>query len=163
MSPVVANASPLIALAKIDRFCLLRRLFGEIWVPEAVWEEVIVRGAGQPAAELVVSAEQKGCFCRQSIEDTLAVEVLRATLGSGEAEAIILAQEVKAKWVLLDDDLARTHADRIGLRVKGTAGILLAGYKAGLVDDLKTDLEELGARGFWPGDRTYNAILAEGG
>lgn len=163
MNPVVANASPLIALAKIDRFSLLKQLFGDILVPEAVWEEVVVQGAGKSAAELAVSAEQEAWCQRQSIEDTLAVKVLQATLGAGEAEAIILAQEVEARWVLLDDDLARSHADNIGLQVKGSAGILLAGYKAGLLDDLRADLDELRARGFWLGDRVYHAILNEAG
>ena len=93
MKPVIADASPLIALAKIDRFFLLKRLFGEIWVPDAVWEEVVVQGAGKPAAELVVSAEQATWVQRRKIEEALAVEVLRATLGRGEAEVIVLAQE----------------------------------------------------------------------
>lgn len=163
MKPIVVDASPLIALAKIDHFSLLKRLFGEILAPNAVWEEVVVQGAGRPAAEQVVAAKRKRWFRRQAVKDDLAVRVLRATLGSGEAEAIILAQEVEAEWVLLDDDLARSHANNIGLWVKGTAGILLAGYKAGFLDDLKAALDELRARGFWLSDRIYNAILTDAG
>lgn len=159
MGITVANASPLIALAKIDRFSLLHRLFQEIVVPEGVWKEVVVRGAGKPGAESVVLAEQKGWLSKQSVQDKLAVMLLQTTLGAGEAEAIVLAQELKAAWVLLDDDLARTYARRIGLKVKGTAGILLAAYQAGLLDDLKTSLDELRAHGFWLSDHTYRAIL----
>jgi len=42
MSSAVANASPLIALARINRFSLLRHLFQDVVVPEAVWQEVVV-------------------------------------------------------------------------------------------------------------------------
>ncbi len=163
MKPVIADASPLIALAKIDRFFLLKRLFGEIWVPDAVWEEVVVQGAGKPAAELVVSAEQATWVQRRKIEEALAVEVLRATLGRGEAEVIVLAQETGARWVLLDDDLARAQADRLGLHVKGSAGILLAGHSAGFLHNVKADLDTLRARGFWLSDRVYRAILSKAG
>jgi len=65
--------------------------------------------------------------------------------------------------VLLDDDLARAQATRIGLRVKGTAGILLTAYQAGLLDDLKHALDDLRARGFWLSERIYQAILAAAG
>lgn len=163
MSKAVANASPLIALAKIDRFLLLRHLFGEIVVPDAVWTEIAVRGVGKPAADLVLSAYQQGWLQRRKVNDMLAVAVLRATLGPGEAEAIVLAQEIEASWVLLDDDLARAQAVRIGLQVKGTAGILLTAYQAGLLEDLKGALDDLRAEGFWLGERVYRAILDEAG
>lgn len=161
MNTAVANASPLIALAKIDRFSLLKRLFREIVVPDAVWEEVVVRGAGEPGAEPTISAQRAGWLRRQQVKDILAVMFLRATLGPGGAEAIVLAQEVKATWVLLDDDLARAHADRIGLKTKGTAGVLLAAHEASFLDDLKAGLDELRTQGFWLSDHIYSAILAE--
>ena len=53
---VVSNASPLINLARIGKLTLLRDLYGELIVPEAVWQEVVVEGAGQPGADAVESA-----------------------------------------------------------------------------------------------------------
>ncbi len=163
MIPVVANASPLIALAKIDRFLLLKQLFDEIWIPDAVWEEVVVQGEGKPAADLTRSAEQATWLRRRSITETLTVEVLRATLGEGEAEAIVLAQEVSAQWLLLDDDLARAQANRLGLHIKGSVGILLAGYQAGLLDDIKDDMNALRAGGFRLADNIYSEVLRRAG
>jgi len=130
-------------------------------VPEAVWQEVVVRGQGKPAAELVASAADQEWLRRQSVADSLAVTLLQTTLGSGEATAIVLARQVQAEWVLLDDDLARAHATAIGLQVKGTAGILLAGHIAGWIDDLQAGLDELRTRGFWLSDDVYHAIIAE--
>jgi uncharacterized protein len=134
----------------------------EVLLPDAVRKEVVIRVAGKSAAELVASAKQKAWIRRQSVGDTFAVMVLQARVGLGEAEAITLAKEVKAGWVLLDDDLARAHASSVGLRVKGTAGILLAGYKADFLVDLKEDLDKLRSQGFWLGDQLYRAILPEG-
>jgi len=50
---IVSNASPLIGIARIDKLDLLRQLYGELIIPEAVWHEVVVRGIGQPGAELM--------------------------------------------------------------------------------------------------------------
>ncbi len=161
MSITIANASPLIALARIDQFSLLKVLFQDVIIPQAVWVEIVVHGTGKPAAELVVQAEQQGWLHRQQVRDTFAVAVLQANLGDGEAEAIVLAQELEATSVLLDDDLARAHAIRLNLPVKGTAGILLAAHHAGLITDLKTNLDELRTHSFRMSDRIYNAILAQ--
>ena len=53
---VVSNSSPLITLARIGQLELLRQLFGEIKIADEVRQEVVVRGAGRPAAEVVRSA-----------------------------------------------------------------------------------------------------------
>ena len=161
MSITVANASPLIALARIDQLSLLRSLFQVVAIPEAVWREVVIQGQGRPAVELIPQAEQQGWLRRQQVKDTFAVAALQSNLGDGEAEAIVLAQELNASWVLMDDDLARAHAIRLGLPVKGTAGILLTAHYAGLISDLKTTLDQLRSRGFWISDRIYHAILSQ--
>ena len=54
---IVSNASPLIALLRIGQLDLLRQLYSEIIIPEAVWHEVVVEGADQPGAEAVSSAQ----------------------------------------------------------------------------------------------------------
>jgi predicted nucleic acid-binding protein len=53
---VVSDASALIDLARIGELDLLRRLYGELLIPEAVWQEVVIEGAGQPGAEEVRAA-----------------------------------------------------------------------------------------------------------
>jgi len=47
---IVSNAGPLIALAKIERFGLLRALFGKLYIPQAVYDEVVVIGTGRAGA-----------------------------------------------------------------------------------------------------------------
>lgn len=127
---VVVNATPLIALSLISRLELLRHLFTEVLVPPAVYEEVAIRGAGQPAAAALASADWVQV---QSPEASPTLEPLLLGLDSGELQVLLLAREVQPDWVLIDERLGRRVAQAMGLPVKGTAGILLAAFRARLL------------------------------
>jgi predicted nucleic acid-binding protein len=47
---VVSNSSILISLARIGKLDLLRQLYVEIIVPEAVWDEFVVKCSGYSGA-----------------------------------------------------------------------------------------------------------------
>jgi hypothetical protein len=49
---VISNSSPLVYLAALGDFELLRKLFVEIAIPPAVFDEVVVRGSGFPVADM---------------------------------------------------------------------------------------------------------------
>jgi predicted nucleic acid-binding protein len=83
---VVSNASPLINLARIGDLDLLRRLYGEIVIPEAVWDEVGVSGVGQPGATEVARATW---IQKQAPGNRALVQVLRQDLAAGEAQALV--------------------------------------------------------------------------
>ncbi len=53
---VVANSTPLIALSKVGKLDLLKEIFGEIVIPQGVYDEVVVQGAGRPGAGRVRKA-----------------------------------------------------------------------------------------------------------
>jgi len=57
---VVSNATPLIALAKIDRLDLLQELFGTIVIPQAVYEEVVAHTPDRPGAARIRRARPTG-------------------------------------------------------------------------------------------------------
>jgi hypothetical protein len=118
MPDVVSNTGPLIALASIGQFDLLRRLFGKILFPPAVRAEVQdeTSVAALTAADWIVV---------QPAQDLLAVQLLREELDAGESEAIILARELDAELVLIDERAARRKARGIGLQTVGTLGVLL--------------------------------------
>lgn len=69
---VVSDATPLIALAKIGGLAWLNRLFGEIFIPQAVYHEVVVVGVGKTGSEEVANAAwiPDDC-CRESGESRL--------------------------------------------------------------------------------------------
>ncbi|MEP7353017.1 MAG: DUF3368 domain-containing protein, partial [Acidobacteriota bacterium] len=98
---VVCNSSPLIYLAALDDFHLLHTLFGEITIPQAVFEEVVVAGASFPVARSVEKANHEWLHVRQVIDSTKTTDLLAIGLDPGESEALALAVEIRAETLLL--------------------------------------------------------------
>ena len=134
MREVVVNSSPLIALSGLHRLDVLQGLYGEIYIPAAVYEEI--------------SAKQES-VCKQSVDaskswihvcpiaNQLAKRFFKSKLHDGEVEAMILAQERKAELLIMDDALAKKHAEYLGIHVTGTLGVLIKARRIGLVDALR--------------------------
>lgn len=59
------------------------------------------------------------------VKDSLAVSVLLDELDLGEAETIVLAKEINADWVLMDEKKGRRKLTQLGLQKVGTLGLLL--------------------------------------
>jgi predicted nucleic acid-binding protein len=68
-------------------------------------------------------------------------------LDRGETEAIALAEELHAHWLLIDEAAGRDEASKRGLQTIGTLGVLREGHRAGLLD-LRTVMDRLVASGF---------------
>ncbi|MCK4823723.1 DUF3368 domain-containing protein [bacterium] len=73
----------------------------------------------------------------------------------GEAEAIVLAKELNAEIVLMDERIPREMPKNLGFKVAGTVGILIKAAKEGLLD-LRESLDDLRNKGFWLSDDVYN-------
>lgn len=143
---VVVNATPLISLALLDRLSLLERMFKEVIVPPAVYEEVVVQGAGKPGAEALAGADWLSVM---PIDAPMVIEPLLLGLDAGELEVLLLARQITPDWVIVDERLARSVAFALGLPVKGTLGILLAAVLAGQLSKKQAldDLDRLVERG----------------
>lgn len=154
---VVADASPLIALARIKRLDLLRALFGTLLLPHAVRTEVTGEGLDKAGAEKVLRADW---IEERLIGDVRLVALLRRDLGAGEAEAIVLAREVGADLLLMDERLGREAAKRLGLRVTGLVGVLIEATERGLLPDAAAVVEELHRQaGFWLSEDLRRLVL----
>jgi predicted nucleic acid-binding protein len=160
MMIVVSNATPLIGLAMADRFDLLPKLFGQIIVPQGVYDEVVLEGQERFGAREVQAASYIEIV---QVKDRLAVEVLEDELGRGESETIVLAREMSADWVLANEKLARRKLDSLGIRTIGTLGILLRAKELGLFPTVKPDVEKLRTRGFRLSRRVYQDVLKMAG
>lgn len=157
---VVSNSGPLITLATIDKLGLLERLFTQVAIPQAVYEEVVTQGHGEPGSQEVAKAPWIRTI---EVQDRLAVNLLQESLDLGESEAIVLGQELSVRYILLDDALARRKADFIGLCVVGTLGVLLMAKNAGLIPGVKPLLDELKQTDFRMSERVHAAVLAQAG
>ena len=78
---IVSNSSPLINLSAIGEFNLLQELFGEIFIPSAVWDEVVIKGKGQPGAEEIKNAKW---VKKELVANMSLVEILTLNLGKGK-------------------------------------------------------------------------------
>jgi hypothetical protein len=156
---VVSNASALINLARIGKFNLLHELYGELVIPEAVWQEVVIKGAGQPGMDEVKAA---AWIKKHVITNRQLVHALQQELDAGEAEAIALSSEIKAELLLMDERLGRETAHHLGLRCIGLIGLLIEARRKGLISAVKPRLDALrDMAGFRIKDELYLRVLQD--
>ena len=158
---VVSNTSPIINLAVVGQLQLLRQLYGQILIPQAVHHEIVVVGLGQPGAAQVKSSDW---IEMHLVSNRVLVASLQLKVDEGEAEAIALAAELKADLVLLDERKGRVAASHLGLRFIGLLGILVEAKHKGLVSATKPILDELIEKaGFWVAQDLYDRVLQSAG
>lgn len=155
---VVVDASTLIALCRIDKILFLKQLFGKIYIPDAVYYEVVIKGQGKKGANIVKEFVGKWIE-KKKVENRMAVDLLSGNLGYGEAETIVLAKELDANLLVIDEGKAKKLALSKGLTVVGLVRILIWAKKKGLIQELKPSLDELIKAGFRLDDETYSYVL----
>ena len=158
---IVSDSSALINLARIGGLDLLQQLYKVITIPEAVWHEVVVSGAGQPGSDIVKDATW---IKTRAVTNKDLVRALQQELDAGEAEAIALAQEIGAELLLMDDHLGRQTARYLGLHYTGLIGVLIEAKGKGLISSVKPEIEKLrDIAGFRISDTLYHRVLYDEG
>jgi predicted nucleic acid-binding protein len=161
--PVVSNTSPLLSLAIIGRLSLLRDQFTEVLIPPNVLEELRVEEA-LPGSEALREAMHIGWLRVKQVDDRPFVQLLQRDLDQGEAEAIALAKQLSAEWILLDEREARRIAKSLELRVTGVLGVLLTGHREGKLPSLLRAMQELQEQvGFHISAELFAEVLKESG
>jgi predicted nucleic acid-binding protein len=154
---IVSNTTPLIGFATIKRFDLLYELFGQVHIPQAVYQETVIFGREVGGAKREVS---KATWIETLVvKDRLAVKVLLDELDLGETETIVLAYEIGADWVLMDEKKGRRKLSQLGLNKIGTLGILLKAKQVGLLSVIKPEIEKLHQQGFSLSQTVIDTIL----
>ena len=144
MPKIVSNTTPLISLMKISELEILKKLYSEIFIPQAVYKEI---EAGKNK-EFYQDLSKIKWIKIKSIKDKLSVNYF-LDLDAGEAEAIVLASELGADKIVLDEKLGRFYAKHAGLKVTGTIGVLVKAKRVGLIKELKPLLIELTQKEVW--------------
>jgi predicted nucleic acid-binding protein len=154
---IVSNTSPLTNLAAIEQFELLKQLYGELHIASAVWDELNRDGIRWPGSDEV---EQANWIQHHQVKNRELVIALQRDLDQGEAESIVLALEIKADLLLLDEKEGRHAAQRLGLRVIGVVGVLLEAKAKNLIDVVGPSLNELRQKaGFYLSNNFYQSVL----
>jgi predicted nucleic acid-binding protein len=149
---VVSNSSPLIALARIQRLDLLSAIFESVLIPPAVAREI------SPSIPVLPTWLQI-----QAPNVLPPASLLRRSLGEGEREALALAIELRADWIILDDLPARRSAQATGLNVIGTLGTLLTAKRTGLLKSIRPELDALLRTSFFLSPELSNELLRAAG
>ncbi|MBC8527390.1 MAG: hypothetical protein H8D22_11165 [Candidatus Cloacimonetes bacterium] len=108
MKIIVADTSPLISLAIIDKLDLLLEIFDEVYIPQQVYQEIIF-DLTKPKANLLAD------FFKDKIKKIDNADELSLFVDKGEGEAIILAKEIHADYLLIDGFKGRTVAENLNI------------------------------------------------
>jgi len=153
----VSNTTPIISLSSIGKIEILRDVFQEIIIPQAVYDEIKAKkGYGYHSVD--------SSFIKvQSIRARDHKLLLSNSLDLGEAQTIVLAKEITADNVIIDENLGYTVAKDYNLNVVRTLSILLKAKEEKIISEVKPLIEEMVAKGRWYSKRVYYSFLEKAG
>ena len=126
---VITDTSCLIAFSKIDALDVLHKLYKKVVVSKEIAEEF-----SEPLPLWIEILE---------VSNKNYQKILETLLDKGEASAIALALELKNALLVLDDLKARKEAQKLGLKITGTLGILFLAKEKNIISSLKIYLDKL--------------------
>jgi predicted nucleic acid-binding protein len=146
MRKVVVNTTPLIALSHVDQLDILKEMYGEVVIPEAVYKEL----SAKPESVCKIAVDHSLDWIQiRGIHNQLAKSMYKTQLHEGEVEVMILAQEINADVVIIDDANAKKHAKYLGLPVTGTLGVLIKAKQQRYLQELKPILYQMSENGIY--------------
>jgi len=155
---IVSDTSPIIALAVCGKLDLLDKLFDQVCIPQAVYNELAIPDKPK-SREIIEWAKNKVIPAK----NRTAISALSLNLDPGESEALSLYWETKADFLLIDEKRGRIIAIRNGIKTIGTIGILLFAKQRRLISLVKPFLDILMNNSFRISDILYNQILERTG
>lgn len=157
---IISDTSPITNLAGINQLNLLHRLYGSVIIPLAVYNEMVGIGKVVPGT---VEVQTLSWIKTQAVSDKQQVVILQEsqeTIDLGEAEAIVLALEMNAHLLLMDERRGRAVAQELGLTIVGLLGILVQAKKSNLIPAVKPLMDQLiETMDFRISSQLYQAIL----
>jgi len=144
---VIADAGPLLALAKLDHLHLLEQLFGVVLVPEAVYCECLAKsGLDSQRIQQAIDHQQLRIVV-ETTQEVTKVKLSRS-LGEGEQAALRLALQQEASLLILDDQLARKQAAKLGLAFIGVVRLLVIAEQQQLLASAEQAVDDLQQAGY---------------
>ncbi len=155
---VVSDTSSVTNLWQIQELDLLERLFMEVIIPPAV-EAELFRIPVQKQ-----DLKQLAWLKTKAPTNLSVVQQLLTQLDAGEAEAITLAEELQADYLLIDEMTGRSVAQQKGLKVIGVLGILIMAKQQQRIVAVKPLMDALQQRArFFIHQRLYDEVLTLAG
>lgn len=149
VNKVITNSTPIIGLSILKKLHLIADLFDEVYVPDAVYQEVVHCGSprryGRNELHEMID---NGIFNRYKVKNGELVNKLYGKMHKGELEVIVGAKELNIRIVVMDENTARSLAKTFLLQPIGTIGILILAKKKGRIEKVKPHLDILINHGF---------------
>ncbi len=156
---IVSDTSPITNLIQIEQLDVLQQIFKKIVIPNQVYIELV--NYEHQKEEI----DKRDWILVKSVKNPNEVKILEQQLDAGEAEAIILAKELKADFLIIDERKGRKIAKEHGFKIVGLLGILgilIQGKREGHINTLKPLLDKLiDEIGFRVSKKLYTRILTE--
>ena len=155
MRKIVVNSTPLIILGNIDGLKILKELYGEIIIPRAVFEEVTSK-----ADNAKINLSQNLSWIKVlEVQDKSNRKMYQAKLHDGEVEVMMLANEISADLLIIDDNAAKKTAKFLGFTVTGTLGVILKAKSEGIIPQVKPIVDEMLRQGFYISPKIIETVL----
>jgi predicted nucleic acid-binding protein len=144
---IISDTSCLIILNNIGELDLLRRLYKTVTITQDILSEY-----GEKLPDWIEVQQAKDHYRQQLLE---------MQIDKGEASAIALALEINDNIVILDDWKARKLAERLGLSVTGTLGVIIRAKNTGIINSIKPYLDKIRETNFRISEELEQIALQE--
>jgi len=144
---IISDTSCLIILTKIGELDLLRQLYKTVTITQDILLE-----CGENLPDWIEV---------QHVKDNYRQQLLEMQIDKGEASAIALALETADNIVILDDWKARKVAERLGLSVTGTLGVIIKARNSGIIPTIKPYLNKIRETNFRISEELEQIALKE--
>jgi len=152
---LIADSSPLIALAVCDGLFILEELYSEIIIPEAVYQEITYKE--KKYSELFIH------LFKDKVVHAHSLFINDYSLGKGELEAILLYKELKADLLLIDDKRARKIAHLNEIKTIGSLGLLFEAKEKKIITSLYPFVLKIYKSDIFISKKLCNYILLQSG
>lgn len=153
----IVNASPVIYLSRTRYLDLLQLAAPEVAIPHPVAKEIQARGSADPAARAIAETP----WLQEVDSPQVPAEVLAWDLGPGESAVIAWALRHPDCLAIIDDREGRRCAETLGVRLRGTLGLVLRARREGLIPKARPVLDTLRAAGMYLSQQLMDLALAE--
>ncbi|MCH8296357.1 DUF3368 domain-containing protein [Candidatus Poribacteria bacterium] len=157
---VVGDSSALITLSVIGQLHLLENLYGGVFIPHAVYDEVVVQGAGRAGVSEVRDAD---FIWVEELGSSDQVALYTDEVSPQDAAVIVLAKEKGADFIITRDRGLQRTARREGISIMNVRVLLLAAKREGLITAVKPLLDEMRNRGILMREGIYQETLRQAG
>ena len=157
---IVSDTTPLMTLLKCDHLDLLKKMYGSVLIPSAVYNELTDNPLYEQEAQII-----KDCDFLEvkEITNKERIRTLQSSTGLdlGETEALVLAEITNADLLLMDEVMGRMIAKEMGFTIAGAIGILIAAKTEGLLssDEIKITVSKLRSSGQHIGEPLLKKLL----